>query len=112
MLLFAVAENLGCSADFSKNYLLDFGTVRLKMDPFTHKGMTPNYMSPESCRQQHVYKSDLWAVAASVIYLYTYPQHPWAPETFEPRERAAMKDPRWLVEHVSYFIPYLIHTSI
>ena len=98
-LLHVSAENLGCSADLSQSYLMDFGTVRLRMDEFSAKGMTPNYMSPESCRREHCHKSDVWAAAASVVYLYTL-RHPFSPDSFHPREQAKYRDPRNLINYV------------
>ena len=82
---------------------MDFGTVRLHMDAFSTKGMTPNYMAPEACRGQHTHKSDVWAAAASVIYVYSF-QHPYGPATFHPRDWPKYKDPGDLIAYVCALI--------
>ena len=98
--------------------LLDFGTVRSQMDEFTNLGMTPQYMAPESCRDsQYDHKSEVWAVAVSVVFLYAS-GHPFPVQWFTPQQlRDSRVHPKefgrnWQsLQLVSYLVSIFISTN-
>ena len=87
--VYIVAENLAFTMKdntLDRVVLLDFGTVRATRDPFTSMGMTPQYMAPESCQGAfYDFKSEIWAVAASVIFLYLG-EHPYPATWFTKQQ--------------------------
>ena len=81
-------------------YLMDFGTVRLSTEPFSPKGMTPEYMSPEACRCVNGPKVDIWAAACTVYFMFAL-KHPWADRRTVSQQQFNPTDVINFLRHVS-----------